>query len=243
MLCLLLARAGGPHGCSATVASRRSTSGRTGGAVLPIFVPQRPKMPFNAPLTTASRHWISGTVPAIRLDQQNDEAMMAQAPILAAGGIVLRGGARPRIAVVQRRKDNGWVLPKGKLKSNESAISAARREACEETGHDVAVREFLGVIYYLASGRPKLVHFWRMQAAGPAERMLTRDIKALEWLPLASAIERLSRPHEQAFLRQVGQRAVKLTKPESWKGANSARRSVRRLATHLANDSRIASCE
>ena len=139
---------------------------------------------------------------------------MRRAPILAAGGIVLRGGARPRIAVVQRRKDDGWVLPKGKLKSKESAISAARREASEETGHDVAVREFLGVIYYLASGRPKLVHFWRMQA-GPAERTFTKDVKALEWLPLASAIERLSRPHEQAFLRQVGHHAVKLTEPES----------------------------
>jgi 8-oxo-dGTP diphosphatase len=127
---------------------------------------------------------------------------------------VLRGGAKPRIAVVQRRKDNGWVLPKGKLKSKESAISAARREASEETGHDVAVREFLGVIYYLAGGRPKLIHFWRMQA-GPAERTITKDIKALEWLPLASAIERLSRPHEQAFLRQVGHRAVKLMEPES----------------------------
>ena len=140
---------------------------------------------------------------------------MSRAPILAAGGIVLRGGARPRIAVVQRRKDNGWVLPKGKLKSKESAISAARREASEETGHDVDVREFLGVIYYFASGRPKLVHFWRMQAARTAERTLTRDIKALEWLPLASAIERLSRPHEQAFLRYVGHRAIKLTEPES----------------------------
>jgi 8-oxo-dGTP diphosphatase len=131
---------------------------------------------------------------------------------------VLRGGARPRIAVVQRRKDNGWVLPKGKLKSKESAISAARREASEETGHDVAVREFLGVIYYFASGRPKLVHFWQMQAKDAPGRTFTRDIKALEWLPLASAIERLSRPHEQAFLRQVGRRAVKLTEPESRKG-------------------------
>ena len=139
---------------------------------------------------------------------------MGRAPILAAGGIVLRGGAKPRIAVVQRRKDNGWVLPKGKLKSKESAISAARREASEETGHDVAVREFLGVIYYLAGGRPKLIHFWRMQA-GPAERTLTKDIKAMEWLPLASAIERLSSPHEQAFLRQVGHRVVKLMEPES----------------------------
>jgi 8-oxo-dGTP diphosphatase len=138
---------------------------------------------------------------------------MAQTPVLAAGGIVLRGGARPRIAVVQRRKDNGWVLPKGKLKSKESAISAARREASEETGHDVSVREFLGVIYYLAGGRPKLVHFWRMQVAGASRRTLTRDIKALEWLPLDSAIERLSMPHEQAFLRQVGRRAVKLMEP------------------------------
>jgi 8-oxo-dGTP diphosphatase len=143
---------------------------------------------------------------------------MARTPIVAAGGIVLRGGARPRIAVVQRRKDNGWVLPKGKLKSKESPISAARREASEETGHDVAVREFLGVIYYFASGRPKLVHFWQMQAKDAPGRTFTRDIKALEWLPLASAIERLSRPHEQAFLRQVGRRAVKLVEPESRKG-------------------------
>jgi len=143
---------------------------------------------------------------------------MARTPIVAAGGIVLRGGARPRIAVVQRRKDNGWVLPKGKLKSKESPISAARREASEETGHDVAVREFLGVIYYFASGRPKLVHFWQMQAKDAPGRTFTRDIKALEWLPLASAIERLSRPHEQAFLRQVGRRAVKLMEPESRKG-------------------------
>jgi 8-oxo-dGTP diphosphatase len=143
---------------------------------------------------------------------------MARTPIVAAGGIVLRGGARPRIAVVQRRKDNGWVLPKGKLKSKESPISAARREASEETGHDVAVREFLGVIYYFASGRPKLVHFWQMQAKDAPGRTFTRDIKALEWLPLASAIERLSRPHERAFLRQVGRRAVKLVEPESRKG-------------------------
>jgi len=78
---------------------------------------------------------------------------MARTPILAAGGIVLGGGGRPRIAVVQRRKDNGWVLPKGKLKSKESAISAARREASEETGHDVVVREFLASGYQSRTNR------------------------------------------------------------------------------------------
>ena len=55
-------------------------------------------------------------------------------PILAAGGIVIRNGAKPLVAVVQRRRDNAWVLPKGKLKPNEKPIAGARREAVEETG-------------------------------------------------------------------------------------------------------------
>jgi 8-oxo-dGTP pyrophosphatase MutT (NUDIX family) len=62
-------------------------------------------------------------------------------------------GLNHRFAVVQRRKDNSWVLPKGKLKQKENAISVARREASEETGHDVDVREFLGVTSYWTSGR------------------------------------------------------------------------------------------
>jgi 8-oxo-dGTP diphosphatase len=139
---------------------------------------------------------------------------MARMPILAAGGIVFRAGAKPQIAVVQRSKDNSWVLPKGKLKPRENAVSAARREASEETGHDVDVREFLGVTSYWTSGRPKVVHFWRMQAAATPGRTLTGDVKAMKWLPLASAIERLSTPHEQAFLRQVGRRAAELKEPE-----------------------------
>jgi 8-oxo-dGTP diphosphatase len=138
---------------------------------------------------------------------------MARAPILAAGGIVMRGGSRPLIAVVQRRKDDGWVLPKGKLKKKESAIAAARREAVEETGHNVFVREFLGAISYKAGGTPKVVQFWRMQAVGGPARELMRDIKAVEWLPLQSAIRRLDLPLEQLFLRNVGRRALELMEP------------------------------
>jgi hypothetical protein len=39
----------------------------------------------------------------------------ASSPILAAGGIVLGEGSRPRIAIVRLRRDKSWVLPKGKL--------------------------------------------------------------------------------------------------------------------------------
>ena len=116
-----------------------------------------------------------------------------RAPILAAGGIVIRSGPKPLVAIVQRRRDNAWVLPKGKLKSNEKPIAAAKREATEETGCDVRVHEFLGVISNLGGNAPKITHFWRMQAIDGSVGRLMSDIKAVEWLPLPNAIDRLSR--------------------------------------------------
>jgi 8-oxo-dGTP diphosphatase len=139
----------------------------------------------------------------------------ARTPVLAAGGIVIRNGGKPLVAIVQRRRDNAWVLPKGKLKPNEKPIAAARREATEETGADVRVHEFLGVISYVGGSGPKIAHFWRMQAiGGPAGKPMD-DIKAVEWLPLAVAIERLSLPHEQFFLRNVGRKALNRTQKKT----------------------------
>jgi 8-oxo-dGTP diphosphatase len=132
-----------------------------------------------------------------------------RAPVLAAGGIVVRNGAKPLVAIVQRRRDGAWVLPKGKLKPNERPVAAARREAREETGSDVRVHEFLGVISYRNSSGPKLAHFWRMEAVGGASAKLMDDIKAVAWLPLPTAIDRLSLTREHAFLRSVGHKALK----------------------------------
>jgi len=134
---------------------------------------------------------------------------MAGKTVHAAGGIVVRNGSRPLIAVVQRAKDELWVLPRGKLKSNESALAGARREVVEETGHRVRVREFLGAITYRARGRPKVVQFWRMQAEVKASRDVMEDIVAVEWLPLAAAVRRLSYPLERLFLRSVGRTALR----------------------------------
>jgi 8-oxo-dGTP diphosphatase len=135
---------------------------------------------------------------------------MAREPINAAGGIVTRGGRRPRIAVVRRSKDDRWVLPRGKLKRDENPIAGAKREAIEETGHRVEVHEFLGAITYVTRGRPKLVQFWRMKAAERPSHDLTADIEEVEWLPLGAAIRRLSFPLEKLFLRAVGRRMLKL---------------------------------
>jgi 8-oxo-dGTP diphosphatase len=137
---------------------------------------------------------------------------MARAPVLAAGGVVTRGDAKPRIAIVRRRKDNNWVLPRGKLKRKEKAILGAEREVVEETGYKVRVHEFIGAIAYSAHGKPKVVQFWRMRAGSAPKHEITRDIKAVKWLPLDLAIKKLHFPLEKLLLRSVGRRVMKLSR-------------------------------
>jgi 8-oxo-dGTP diphosphatase len=133
---------------------------------------------------------------------------MAREPILAAGGIVLRQEETPLIAVVRLRKRNEWVLPKGKLDDGETPRDAAEREVLEETGHEVSVHEFLGTLVYESGGRSKVVHYWRMETSGEQVYELMNDVKAVDWLPLEAAVERLSRAYERAFLANVGPLAL-----------------------------------
>lgn len=133
---------------------------------------------------------------------------MARAPVLAAGGIVLRQEETPLIAVVRLRKRNEWVLPKGKLDDGETPRDAAEREVLEETGHEVSVHEFLGTLVYEFGGRFKVVHYWRMEAGGEPSHELMDDVRAVDWLPLDDAVERLSRAYERAFLANVGPLAL-----------------------------------
>jgi 8-oxo-dGTP diphosphatase len=144
---------------------------------------------------------------------------MARTPIMAAGGIVLRREQPPLIAVVRLRKRDEWVLPKGKLDEGETPRAAAKREVLEETGHSVTVHEFLGTLVYDTGARAKVVHYWRMEAtSGEPTRELMDDVRAVDWLPLDAAVERLSRGHEKTFLENVGPYAlaglIRKTKPK-----------------------------
>jgi len=159
----------------------------------------------------------------------------AAEPIHAAGGIVIRGHREPLIAIVQLRKDDSWVLPKGKLNRNESARAAARREVLEEVGHKVYVHEILGTIAYDVGIRPKVVQFWRMQAIGHPAGQLMSDVKAVAWSKLADAIERLTHSREQVFLRNVGPGALEAAARSTRKGRSGAT-AVPAMAAEPADD-------
>src|SRR3954464_2549550 len=101
---------------------------------------------------------------------------MARSPVMGGGGIVLRQGQTPLVAVVRLRKRNEWVLPKGRLDDGETPRAAAEREVMEETGHDVAVHEFLGTLVYDSRSGSNVVHYWRMEAGDAPVRELMRDV-------------------------------------------------------------------
>jgi 8-oxo-dGTP diphosphatase len=148
-----------------------------------------------------------------------------RAPILAAGGIVLRGNVKPRFAVVRLRREKAWVLPKGKLYPREHPRDAAKREVLEETGHDGSVHEFLGSVSYVVEGKLKIVQFWLMRATGAPVHELNDDVKAVKWLSLSQAIDMLTRPHEKVFLTHVGPVALRAARQSA--GDRSAATSAR----------------
>jgi 8-oxo-dGTP diphosphatase len=159
--------------------------------------------------------------------------MAAEKPIIAAGGIVLRGRKKPLIALVQLRHQKIWVLPKGKLRRNETALEAAKREVREETGRDPVVHEYLGQIAYRSRGLPKFAKFWRMEAAGkPLD--LADDVRAVRWLPLAKAIKLLSHKREKDFLRRAGPRALAAAAQAAAPQIGWLARILKRLRARLA---------
>ncbi len=117
------------------------------------------------------------------------DSAKGHAPILAAGGVVLRGMTRPRIAVVRLRREKAWVLPKGKLLPREHPRDAAVREVTEETGYDVSVHELLGSMSYVAEARLKIVQFWLMRASGRPVHALADDVKQVKWLDAAASYQ------------------------------------------------------
>src|SRR3954452_18719544 len=106
---------------------------------------------------------------------------MADAEVLAAGGVVVRDDGR--IAVVHRPKYDDWSLPKGKLDAGESFEDAAVREVEEETGvRATLVRELEPVRYMTPGGRSKIVRYWVMDAGEDDAFEADQEVDDIRWV-------------------------------------------------------------
>jgi 8-oxo-dGTP diphosphatase len=128
---------------------------------------------------------------------------MAEAEVLAAGGVVVRDDGR--IAVIHRPRYDDWSLPKGKLDPGESFEAGAVREVLEETGvRGRIVGELEPASYVDRKGRDKLVRWYRMALDGdPVEFAPNDEVDELRWLTPGEAGALLSYDHDRALVQAL----------------------------------------
>ena len=111
---------------------------------------------------------------------------------IAAGGVVRREGEHgAEVALLGRRNDGSWVLPKGTPTEGESLEATARREVREETGLDVRIVRPLGEMTYsfVAGGERihKIVHFFLMEAIGGDPSLHDAEYDEVRWVTILDA--------------------------------------------------------
>ena len=127
-------------------------------------------------------------------------------PALTVDVVLATRESRPRVLLIQRKKDpfaGSWALPGGFVEENEKLADAARRELKEETGLDVDDIEQL----YTAGDPGRDPRGWTVSvvylARVDAKRLkpvAADDAEAVGWFPL-DKLPKLAFDHELLLAR------------------------------------------
>ena len=131
---------------------------------------------------------------------------------ISAGCVVFRkAGDIAEIALIQPRDRAAWALPKGLIEYGESAQSAAKREAREETGLVGDILAKIGTIKYSYTAKwedpParvfKIVTFYLLRFTGGDPSQHDREVERVEWFRIDEAIRNASYAQEREVIRKA----------------------------------------
>jgi len=129
---------------------------------------------------------------------KESEAVLIQ----AAGAVLWRksDNSQLEIAVIHRPRYDDWSLPKGKVESGESHISAGYREIQEETGYESTFGPEIGTVVYKLEGAPKEVRYWAAAATIKTGTPNPQEVDEVLWLEPNKAKEKLSNKDDRAIV-------------------------------------------
>ncbi|MPZ73204.1 MAG: NUDIX domain-containing protein [Nitriliruptorales bacterium] len=121
-------------------------------------------------------------------------AFFGTLPQKVVAAAVLCRDSRGRLLIVHDTFKRHWTIPGGVVDAHEGPGDAAVREAWEEAGVRVAIREVAGV--FSASWPDRVVLIYRAEPVGVVEPghqpVHTHEIDAVAWVPLVEALRRLA---------------------------------------------------
>ena len=161
----------------------------------------------------------------------------SNAPLIQAAGAVLwrkSDKLKLEIAIIHRPRYDDWSLPKGKVESGESHISAGYREIQEETGYESTFGPEIGTVVYKLEGAPKEVRYWAAAATVKTGTPNPQEVDEVLWLEPIQAKEKLSNKDDRTivdFCREFGAdtfpiillRHAKALKRTDWDGDDGDR--------------------
>jgi 8-oxo-dGTP diphosphatase len=123
--------------------------------------------------------------------------------VRAAGGVISRRDPSGEIEVLLVYRAGGqrdWAFPKGKADPGEADRACALREVWEETSLRCELGpELPSVSYFDRRGRAKIVRYWAMTVV-QGEAQPKNEIAAVRWLPLDTAMSRLTYQRDRELL-------------------------------------------
>lgn len=129
-------------------------------------------------------------------EEGRSAAFFASLPQKVVAAAVLCRDDEERVLLVHDSFKRHWTIPGGVVDGGEDPAAGAAREAREEAGVTVALGELLGLFASYPPDRLMIVYAATPQeqpAAGP-EPLHAHEIDAVEWAPLATALDRVA-PH------------------------------------------------